>query len=740
MRRKEGRERNALVIRGFVSLLFVLHGGSAEGEVLVKGVEPYPQYTHADTSYVLSYAGAAGAGGGTAGTTQVDTLQGFRVIDTNDLESYITFDVSSDSTFTLQADEQVYAAIATSNSTSEAIAITAAEVASGTSEPSAPSCRGLYSCYTPNTSLRLKIKLQDICSRVGAGTTFCGTSTSILDPASQTPKIVSRDFYVIFFKTTNIDSSSFTTVDSGVFKIQFSAEPPSITCDNSSPEKYYFPGDTEIIFSTKSVAASDSSGVALQKYLLLLRNGSAPSSLPTGFSDSILNRFDATLTEVRVTGLTNTTDGVDNAYQGALYIVNQAGLIGEEPTTCALPGPIQSQTITGVLDSGRCFIATAAFQGLSLKPVQILRRFRDTVLLRLPMGSDFVESYYRWSRTRSIQVWKSPFLRHAALHFLWPLTAFASVINAFAEELGQSPYIDRMKAKMKEDPTSGASDSSKDYSKIEKEKLDREKKIISSDGYTERLRSKLEPEKKEDVPGTYIDQQKKNLPPEDADARPSVIDTVKANTYRAPDPFERAKITQGASFKVGLATGATVSVNGSAAEFERVYGTGWQPEVIFHYEKQPFHHERLGSLGLTFDFGFAQAGGYGTLAFPYAGSTVSRTSFNFIQVPILGGVNYRLNALHILRPYISVAAGVMGYTEIRTDSRPDYRGYSLIATGSVGASILLDFLDRKTMVDAYNSFGFQHIFLFVEFLAMRTLSGPVTFERGGIYSGFLFEF
>lgn len=721
-------------------LFFSLQGRSVYGEVLVKGVEPYPQYTHSDSTYVLSYAGAAGAGNGVAGTTQVDTLQGFRVIDTNDLSSYITFDVSSDSTFTLQAGEQVYAAIATSNSTSDAIAITAAEVANGTSDPTAASCRSLYSCYTANTNLRLKVRLQDICSKVGAGTTFCSTSTTVLDPASQSPKVVSRDFYVIFFKTTNIDSSSFTTLDSGSFRIQFSAEPPSITCDNSSPEKYYFPGDTEIIFSTKSVAASDSSGVALQKYLLLLRNGAAPSSLPTGFSDSLLNRFDATLTEVRVTGLTNTTDGTDNAYQGALYIVNQAGLIGEEPTSCALTGPIQSQTITGVLESGRCFIATAAFQGLSLKPVQVLRRFRDRVLLRLPLGADIVGTYYHWSRTRSVQLWNSPFLRHAALHFLWPLTAFASVINAFADELGQSPYIDRLKAKMKDDPKAQENGSSKDYSKIEKEKLDKEQKVISSDGYTERLRSKLEPEKKEDQPGTYIDQQKKKLPQEDEDARPSVIDTVKANTYKVPDPFERAKITQGASFKVGVATGATVGVNGSTAAFERVYGTGWQPEVIFHYEKQPFHHERLGSLGLTFDFGFAQAGGYGTLAFPYAGSTVSRTSFNFIQVPILGGVNYRLNAMHILRPYISLAAGAMGYTEIRTDSRPDYRGFSLIATGAVGVSILLDFLDRKTMIEAYNSFGIQHVFLFAEFLSMRTLQGPVTFERGGIYSGFLFEF
>jgi hypothetical protein len=714
--------------------------------VLVKGVEPYPQYTLADTAYVLSYAGASGAGSGAVAGTQVDTLQGFRVIDTNDLSSAITFDVSSDSSFSLQSGEQAYAALSTSNSPTDAIQIYRAEVANGSEDPSGLPCRNLYSCYTENSSLRLRIRLQDICSKVGAGT-FCGSSTSILDPASQSPRIVARELYIVFFKTSNIDSGSFSTVDSGSFRLQFTAEPPLIQCDNSSPEKYYFPGDTEIILDTRSVAASDSSGVALQKFLLLLRNGSAPSSLPTGLSDSIINRFDAGLSEVRVTGLENTTDGNDNAYQGALYIVNQAGLIGEDATSCSLNGPIQAQSIAGVLDSGSCFIATAAFQGFHLAPVRALRQFRDRILLKFPLGQAAVDTYYHWSRARSRKLWDAPFLRHAALHFLWPMSTFASVINAFADDLGSSPYIDKVRARMKDDPDSKDLSSSKDYSKIEKEKLKEKDGVSSSDGYTERMRAKLKkeesekeekPEEKKSVSGTYLEQQKKNLPAEDP--RPSVIDTVRANTYRAPDPFEKAQVTQGASFKVGVATGATVGVNGSTAEFERVYGTGWNPEIIFHYEYQPFHSERWGSLGLTGDFGFSQAGGFGTLAFPYAGTRVSRTSFNFIQIPVLGGVNYRFNALHILRPYVSVAGGVMGYTEIRTDSQPDYRGYALIATGSVGVSLLLDFFDRNTMVDAYNSFGIQHVFLFAEYLAMRTLSGAVTFERGGIYSGFLFEF
>ncbi|MBN1855732.1 MAG: hypothetical protein JW846_02110 [Dehalococcoidia bacterium] len=47
--------------------------------------------------------------------------------------------------------------------------------------------------------------------------------------------------------------------------------------------------------------------------------------------------------------------------------------------------------------SGECFIATAAYGTKSAEEIQILRDFRDDVLMLSPAGRDFVHAYYRFS-------------------------------------------------------------------------------------------------------------------------------------------------------------------------------------------------------------------------------------------------------------------------------------------------------------------------------------------------------
>ena len=47
--------------------------------------------------------------------------------------------------------------------------------------------------------------------------------------------------------------------------------------------------------------------------------------------------------------------------------------------------------------SGECFIATAAYGTKSAEEIDVLREFRDDVLMQSPAGRDFVRAYYRFS-------------------------------------------------------------------------------------------------------------------------------------------------------------------------------------------------------------------------------------------------------------------------------------------------------------------------------------------------------
>jgi hypothetical protein len=67
------------------------------------------------------------------------------------------------------------------------------------------------------------------------------------------------------------------------------------------------------------------------------------------------------------------------------------------------------------------------------------------------------------------------------------------------------------------------------------------------------------------------------------------------------------------------------------------------------------------------------------------------------------------------------------------------RGYSFIYTSTFGAAFLLDYFDKSTSRDGYLSNGFQHVYLFAEFMYLNTFNTDVVFKRHGLYGGFLFE-
>ena len=77
------------------------------------------------------------------------------------------------------------------------------------------------------------------------------------------------------------------------------------------------------------------------------------------------------------------------------------------------------------VDGGFCFIATAAYGSTQESHVQLLRSFRDNVLMPTESGRAFVQTYYEVSPPFALLIKQHPALRALARYALWPVYGFA---------------------------------------------------------------------------------------------------------------------------------------------------------------------------------------------------------------------------------------------------------------------------------------------------------------------------
>ncbi len=737
----------------FTSLLSPLVSNAAQ-TVLVNAPDPYPQSVMGDSSLSIYYAGNM------AGTPtiahSIDLLKGYRFIDTDSVTGtgLIYLDVSTSKTLTVGANQAL--AVTLKAQGGNEIVLTGASSAVGTAEPSTCAVSGLClndakgALYSAGTTLRLSFTVTNLCNAGGSGT-LC-TGGVVQDSAGTTRfQNIEVNFGVVNTvpAPTGPDVSAATTNDQVSITFGITDVNPTTSC-GIDLSQYYFPGDGQIYLYASNIVAGTNGGPALQYLLTMAKKDSLTAVdyetyLAGGGTNTIIHYTPASTSLEEIAGFINTTDGQDNKYALVIQAQNKAGLVSATTSKCDLY-PIQSQDISGILKESKCFIATAAYQDGRAAPVMMLRKFRDQILSQFSAGREFIKTYYEYSPALAEWAWNKPIVRAFALKLLAPIELMAWTILkiASAEEITATesvqPYIDRLKKSLiTETEPSGVSGS---YSEQERKKLEQsEGQRLSPDSkqpYIERLQKKLAKEESEPSAEGYSQKEKSKLPA--VQERESPIITVKEGRDRKLDFGEMPDINNAAGFKLGVSPGMQVVVADSTHSFSDVYGTSWQPELIFHYERQFFHSENFGSLGVGTDFGLAYSGGKGLLQFGFNGSSQSRTGFSFYQIPTLFNAIYRFNLMRVLRPYASAGVGAVWYVETRGDNKKDKRGYSAVYNASAGVSVLLDFLDSSSHRDSYLSTGIQHTYLFVEYLYLNSFKSNVMFHRAGIYSGFVFEF
>jgi C1A family cysteine protease len=174
------------------------------------------------------------------------------------------------------------------------------------------------------------------------------------------------------------------------------------------------------VITSLSPASATSGGVAFT----LTVNGSnfvSTSTVQWGGADR-------TTALVSATQLTATIPAADIATAGtaAITVVNPAPGGGTtDPLTFTTSNPAGGGGGGG---GGGCFIATAAFGSPMEKHVQILRDFRDRVLLNSSAGKAFVQFYYRTSPAIADKIAPSEGLRFITRAMLMPVIGAAYLI------------------------------------------------------------------------------------------------------------------------------------------------------------------------------------------------------------------------------------------------------------------------------------------------------------------------
>ncbi|MCC6277498.1 MAG: hypothetical protein IT289_06260 [Oligoflexia bacterium] len=162
--------------------------------------------------------------------------------------------------------------------------------------------------------------------------------------------------------------------------------------------------------------------------------GISYQDIPTSSSATGLDR-------TYISGLANGT-----TYYAKLAIVDNAGNIGSltpsDATNNVCTHTATPDQVIGLLsESGKCFIATAAFESETAAPVLVLRRFRDEVLKKSKFGNYLVDTYYHFSPAVAKMINANPSVKPVVRGILYPIVGFGYLASHLGAVLGSMLFV-----------------------------------------------------------------------------------------------------------------------------------------------------------------------------------------------------------------------------------------------------------------------------------------------------------
>ncbi len=147
------------------------------------------------------------------------------------------------------------------------------------------------------------------------------------------------------------------------------------------------------------------------------------------------SNVETTLSDNKIDGLVN-----EELYMFNIATVDEATVVSGfiDPAALTALGDdektryyAQPGEVIGLLENKGCFIATAAFGSPMQPQVELLRKFRNQVLLPSQWGRQFVKFYYQNSPPVAQFISENEFLRAAVRVALWPVILFAELTLKF---------------------------------------------------------------------------------------------------------------------------------------------------------------------------------------------------------------------------------------------------------------------------------------------------------------------
>ncbi len=240
---------------------------------------------------------------------------------------------------------------------------------------------------------------------------------------------------------TTLDTANAASITVNMRK-PTSASFPNYGSTATSPDNAYykfevFPGDEKVylLSPVRDGTKPESSGTIYWKAIRVFYTTDAiRTNAITGINPSSGRHHDVPITDIKTKDSTLQNGSISGLANGIQYYftvgtVDQAGNI-EQIIGGGWVETIHSATptkVVGLLDGKKCFIATAAFGSEWAPPVEILRNFRDQILLPNPWGKRFVQFYYAKSPEWAEWLKKNETARTFVRTLLWPVVTSAAL-------------------------------------------------------------------------------------------------------------------------------------------------------------------------------------------------------------------------------------------------------------------------------------------------------------------------